>query len=91
MIKHAKIKIIGTVQGVNFRYYAQARARALNITGFVRNEDDNSVYIEAEGEEDKLNEFLKWCQDGPASAQVDSVSSVFTSNLKNYKQFVIAY
>lgn len=89
MIKHVKIKIVGVVQGVNFRYYTQARARVLNINGFARNEDDGSVYIEAEGEEAKLNELLKWCQDGPASARIDSVSSGFTSSLKNYKQFVI--
>ena len=90
MIKHVKIKIIGVVQRVGFRYHAQAHARALKINGFVRNEDDGSVYIEAEGEEVKLNEFLKWCQEGPASAQIDSVSSGLTSSLKNYKQFVIA-
>lgn len=72
-MKHINLKIYGLVQGVFFRTSAKEEADKLNITGFVRNEPDGSVYIEAEGKEENLNEFIKWCNMGPSMAQVEKV------------------
>jgi len=37
------------------------------IKGFVKNEIDGSVYVEAEGEYDQMKEFLKSCKRGTGS------------------------
>ena len=71
MKKHVNIRVIGEVQGVFFRASAREKAAQLHINGFVRNEKDGSVYVEAEGEEGDLSRFLEWCQRGPIHAKVD--------------------
>jgi acylphosphatase len=67
------LKISGLVQGVFFRDTAKAKADALNVTGWVKNCEDGSVEIHAEGSEDALQTFEEWCQKGPPSAEVDAV------------------
>lgn len=65
-----QIKVIGKVQGVGFRYYANKRAQEFGIGGFVKNMTDGSVYIEAEGESSDVKTFLAWCEKGPAWSRV---------------------
>ncbi|HEX5171359.1 MAG TPA: acylphosphatase [Cyclobacteriaceae bacterium] len=72
-MKHVAIQVEGKVQGVFFRASTKDKADALGIKGFVRNEWDGSVYIEAEGEEDSLNQFISWCRQGPSRASVKEV------------------
>lgn len=67
------LKIYGEVQGVNFRFYTMEEAAKLDLKGYVKNEDDGSVMVQAEGYEDDLKKFLKWCQQGPPLAQVEKV------------------
>jgi acylphosphatase len=67
---HVKIKVTGKVQGVYFRDTARQVAENLEIQGFARNEPDGSVYIEAEGSDSALNEFMEWCREGPREAEV---------------------
>ena len=42
--------ISGQVQGVGFRYRARYAAQALELTGWVENEDDGSVTLEVQGD-----------------------------------------
>ncbi len=64
------ITIQGRVQGVGFRYYTKLKADTLDIRGFVKNQPDGSVYIEAEGEPDAMNAFIAFCRKGPPLARV---------------------
>ena len=68
-----KISVKGRVQGVWFRKYTKDRAEALKLSGFARNEIDGSVYIEVEGEEDQLTEFIDWLYIGSPLSKVRSV------------------
>jgi len=68
-----QVRIKGRVQGVGFRYFAQRKAGEFGISGFARNMPDGSVYIEAEGEEDDLQQFLSACRKGPGSSLVQAV------------------
>lgn len=88
MLKHVTIKIIGRVQGVSFRYYTLEKAKELNVNGFIRNEHDGSVYVEAEGEKDALKHFIDWCGSGPSLAKVLKVRIV-EGELKNFSDFTV--
>jgi acylphosphatase len=83
MKKAVRIHIKGRVQGVNFRYYTQRTAQSLSITGFARNLDDGSVLIEAQGEEQNLMEFIRWCHKGPTWARVDNVKTENIQEINN--------
>ena len=67
------ITVYGRVQGVGFRAFASRTARSLGIVGFVRNHEDGTVFIEAEGEEDTLHQFIAACKAGPGWAHVERV------------------
>lgn len=66
-------QVFGMVQGVGFRYATQAKARQLGITGWVRNCDDGSVEVYAEGAAEQLQQLMAWLRKGPPSAQVGRV------------------
>lgn len=83
-----KITINGLVQGVGFRYATLQKARQLGIKGFVRNNYDGSVYIEACGKETNLNAFIKWCYTGPPHASVHDVT-ISESPVKETSTFEI--
>jgi acylphosphatase len=85
---HYNLTITGKVQGVFYRDSARNEAKRLGITGFVRNEDNGSVYAECEGEEMILKEFIEWCKVGPSHAKVDEVESE-TGEMKDFKGFRI--
>ena len=73
-MKHISIHVKGKVQGVFFRASTRDVAQNLGLLGFVRNEPDGSVYIEAEGPDPNLDLFIAWCKKGPDRARVDEVS-----------------
>ena len=89
MQKHCTISVFGNVQGVGFRYYTAEKARKLGILGFVHNEPDGTVYIEAEGEEEALKELIRWCGDGSTYAQVSRVDVEWSDVVREYKDFII--
>lgn len=72
-IKAYSIRVMGRVQGVGFRYYTEKKAKEIGLTGYVQNQPDGSVLIEAEGQEHQLFEFINWCHKGPQWARVQNV------------------
>ena len=54
-----KFRIFGRVQGVGFRYTAMYMAQDLDLTGWVRNEDDGSVTMEVQGAEEDIYLLLQ--------------------------------
>lgn len=70
---HYNIKVKGKVQGVWFRDSTRNKALELGVTGFVRNEPDGSVYLEAEGGQEELEQLKTWCATGPPRANVEQV------------------
>lgn len=88
-VVHNNIKIRGKVQGVGFREVTKYVADQAGIKGFVRNEADGSVYIEAEAEQWELDSFFDWCNEGPDRARVDSCVADVSEELKHFKDFVI--
>lgn len=72
MKKRVVIKVYGLVQGINFRYYTVEKAERLQLSGWVKNEPDDSITIVAEGEEGRLKELIDWAKKGPPLARVDN-------------------
>lgn len=83
-----KIHIIGRVQGVFFRAFAQKVAQDLQLTGWARNEADGSVMVLACGPSEQLDQLIKALYQGPPIAQVASVK-VELQTYQDYKDFTI--
>jgi acylphosphatase len=87
---HALSAIIhGAVQGVGFRYSCYQIAVQRGLTGWVRNGEDGSVEVWAEGPQDELEVLLKWLKRGPRWARVNEVESNMEAATGSYKQFDI--
>jgi DNA ligase D-like protein (predicted 3'-phosphoesterase) len=65
--------VSGAVQGVGFRESTRRRARKLGVLGWVRNEDDGTVAVHAEGERGALDELVAFLRKGPRGAKVRDV------------------
>ncbi len=76
-MKRLEMHITGLVQGISFRAATQQVAQNLGINGYVKNENDGSVTIIAEGEEEKLQNLLGWASRGPDVARVDELTHVW--------------
>lgn len=87
--KHLMITIQGQVQGVGFRFFLKKIADDLGICGSARNQEDGSLYIEAEASAETLQSFIDKCRQGPASAQIKELYTL-EGELKNYSDFRIA-
>ena len=84
-----KIDVFGRVQGVGFRHFVKQYAQDLGLKGFVRNKDDGSVFIVAQGEKGDLEEFLRRVQEGPHLSKVVGASYFWRNLSGKYKEFVI--
>jgi acylphosphatase len=87
---HYKINVAGRVQGVFFRKYTKQKAEELQLNGFVQNETNGSVYIEAEGHKKELLNFMDWLHKGSPLSIVSKVEFK-TGELKNFVGFKITY
>ena len=63
----------GQVQGSGFRYYTQAEATRLGLSGYVRDSTDGTVEVEVEGDDRPVGELIDWLRVGPLWAKVEQV------------------
>jgi acylphosphatase len=68
---HAVVR--GNVQGVGFRYFVQRKAQQLGLRGWVRNNDDGTVELVAEGPRSELERLKMAAEEGPRMARVQRV------------------
>ena len=69
----------GDVQAVGFRYFVQRTAAQNALTGWVRNNDDGTVELVAEGPREKLEELKRAVERGPRMAHVQRVDAEWSS------------
>jgi acylphosphatase len=74
---HAVVR--GNVQGVGFRYFIQRKARQLGLHGWVRNNDDGTVELVAEGPRPDLEQLKMAAEEGPRMARVQRVEAQWSS------------
>ena len=73
-VKLAKLyRVRGRVQGVGFRYFVEHSATALGLSGWVRNRDDGSVEVYAQGTVEQLSELAGLLWKGPRWSEVRGV------------------
>ncbi|MCK4677721.1 MAG: acylphosphatase [Bacteroidales bacterium] len=87
-MKSLNIIISGKLNKVGFRYFIKQRAAKFNITGSVRYKTPNSIFVEACGNSDELDEFLKYCQLGVPFSEIEKIE-VSETQLKDYQTFEV--
>ncbi|MDX5437531.1 MAG: acylphosphatase [Pontibacter sp.] len=85
--KRIAMRVHGRVHGVFFRASTVDKAEELGLTGFVQNEDDGTVYLEAEGDAEALKKLEQWAHEGPKRARVEKVEVEEKEELKGFDGF----
>jgi acylphosphatase len=75
--ERAHVYVSGQVQGVFFRDSTRERAEQLGLAGWVRNTPDGRVEALFEGPSEKIQEMVRWCEEGPSHAEVEDVETEF--------------
>ncbi len=84
-------KVTGRVQGVFYRASTMDTARALGLTGWVKNMMDGSVELEAQGPDDKVEKLIIWLNEGPPHARVEHVHVTDIPIVEGERDFVVDY
>jgi acylphosphatase len=87
--KTVQARVTGRVQGVSFRAWTQDEARALGLTGWVRNERDGSVSALLSGPDDAVDAMIERLRCGPPAARVADVVVTEVPPTKGPRDFVI--
>lgn len=91
-MRTVKMNVNGRVQGVGFRYLTKMAADEQQITGSVKNEDDGSVTILAQGTAPQIEHFIETVKASPSpmgKVRQFSVSDVTTATL--FDSFDVLY
>jgi len=83
-----RAEVRGYVQGVGFRDAIVRRARETCALGWVRNAEDGSVLVHAEGPEGAVEELLAFMGEGPPGARVEAVD-VEPVKVEGHEQFAV--
>ncbi len=87
----ARAIVRGRVQGVAYRARAWRAATRLGVTGWVRNQSDGSVALEAQGPRPAVQALLAWCRRGPAGARVSGVEEAWLAPVDGEEAFEIRH
>jgi DNA ligase D-like protein (predicted 3'-phosphoesterase) len=86
--KAVRARIRGMVHGIGYRDATSRRARELGATGWVRNEEDGSVAVHAEGPAAAVDELVAFLGEGPRGAAVADLA-VGSAKVEGHEQFAI--
>ena len=85
----AHIFVSGRVQGVFYRKHVQEMARNMRLAGWVRNVIDSRVEIVAEGEKEKVEQFLKECKEGSTFAKIQDIEIEYENYTGEFNDFEV--
>jgi len=89
--KRIEARISGRVQVVMYRDFAVRRACSLGVVGEVWNEDDGTVSLVGEGEEEQLRAFEGELKKGSLLSHVERVDIARKEATGEFKDFRIKY
>jgi acylphosphatase len=87
--ERAHVYVSGQVQGVFFRDSAREKAEQLGLTGWVKNLPDGRVEALFEGPSERVREMVRWCEQGPAHAEVEDVDTEFEASEGDFTSFEV--
>jgi acylphosphatase len=79
------------VQGVFFRQETEEVALKLNVTGWVRNTNDDKVEAVFEGKKENVEKLVEFCKRGPPYAHVTKVEVTWEEYVGEFENFRIRY
>lgn len=91
MIRRLECTVFGRVQMVMYRDFTRRNARALGLVGTVKNNDDGTVSVVAEGEETVLKELLEKLGRGSLLAKVERIDETWREASGAFSDFEIIY
>jgi acylphosphatase len=80
-------RVFGVVQGVGFRFWTMGKAEELGLTGEVKNLDDGSVAVVAEGPELQVRDLLDWLNSGRTPGRVERVDNELSAAEGRFRGF----
>lgn len=80
-------RVFGMVQGVGFRYWTMGTAEDLGLSGEVKNLDDGSVSVVAEGPRSQVRKLLDWLNSDRTPGRVERVDSSMSEAGGEYRGF----
>ena len=83
-----RVVVRGAVQGVGFRDAALRRADRLGVMGWVRNAEDGTVLVHAEGSEHEVEQLVEFLREGPRGARV-AEAEVERVKAEGHEQFAV--
>jgi len=87
----ARVIVEGRVQGVFFRHHTQETALGLGLNGWVKNRRDGRVEAVFEGDKEKVEQMIQWCNRGPSEARVTRVNATWEDYTGEFEDFSIRY
>jgi len=90
-MKEVRLRVLieGRLQGANFRLNTQQQADKLGLVGFIRNLSDGRIEIEVQGQENKVEQLLQWCQEEPHGGQIKSILFRYDEPINRYSEFSV--
>ena len=80
-MKTIRMKILGLVQGVNFRKYIKEEADKLGIKGHVRNLESGEVEVVCEGKPEDVDAMILICKKGAPHSNVKDIDTQEMNNI----------
>lgn len=90
-IIEVEFKVSGRVQYVMFRDFAKRKADKIGVKGFVKNNNDGTVTIVAQGYKDLLSKFEKKLWQGSLLSKVENIQKIVKATNSNFSDFRIIY
>jgi acylphosphatase len=83
--------VSGRVQMVMFRDFTCRKARKVGVKGEVRNLEDGTVEVVAQGEKAALERLIEYLHKGSVLSSVEKVAVEWRAPSKNFDSFELIY
>jgi len=90
-MERLQIKVYGLVQGVSYRYFVKKEAEYHGLVGTVKNLDDGTVKVVAEGVKNNLDLFLATISQGSDYSEIGNVETIWSKATGGFRDFRLIY
>lgn len=90
-IEEVRCVVSGRVQGVMYRDFVRRHARRRKLVGFVRNLENGTVEVLAQGPKHELDAFAEELRKGPLFSKVTDVTMEWRTPHELFTTFDIIY